>query len=120
MIPAVILTGNRMRSRHTAIPIGHKQQQRVTSERVIELNPANVEARKNLGMTYAELRETDNHKAYGVASESPALRPEGNPLGGQLPGNNTHWYNWFVLPPAAVWPAAFCFLLRCACHNRIP
>ena len=43
-------------------------------ERVIELDPANVEARRNLGMAYVELQETD--KARENLVEAAVLDPK--------------------------------------------
>jgi tetratricopeptide (TPR) repeat protein len=43
-------------------------------ERVIELDPGNVEARRNLGMAYAELQETD--KARENLIEASVLDPK--------------------------------------------
>jgi len=43
-------------------------------ERVIELDPANVAARRNLGMAYVELQETD--KARDILIEAALLDPK--------------------------------------------
>jgi tetratricopeptide (TPR) repeat protein len=43
-------------------------------ERVIELDPANIEARRNLGMAYVELLETDKAREHLI--EAAALDPK--------------------------------------------
>ena len=43
-------------------------------ERVIELDPANVEARRNLGMAYVELQETDKAREHLI--EAALLDPK--------------------------------------------
>ncbi len=43
-------------------------------ERVIELDPANIEARRNLGMAYVELQDTDNAREHLI--EAAVLDPK--------------------------------------------